>query len=508
VNTAATDATTKANNAYNNSKSYTDTGLAGKVGNNEVRTKFAADTHSVTIQSGTVKFKSNTLLIDSTQFTLDANGNATFKGNLSAATLVIGGQTTNIGTAIGNAESDAIAAASADATTKATNAKNQAISAAATDATTKANNAKSQAISTAAADATSKADSAKSQAITAAASDATTKANNAKNQAISTAASDATTKANTAQSNAIATSKSYTDTGLAGKVGNNEIRTKFAADTHSITIQSGSIDFTANTFSVDSTNLEITRAGAVTSKNLKAVDSINLINDDAESKIKLEHVANQGTRFRMYDDNPTAMVDLWAYNGYGAFSLNKDNGTQIASLGMAGLTLDSETGNRLVTIGRDSSGGSITTNEPGGTPTASLFARNGGNLYLYNVNGDRNVLAYGSTGEIECVHVTQTSSRKVKENIEPITAEESAKVLELEAVRFDYKDKAKGTNQRGFIAEDVAEVLPNLVKPETEDTPARLDYVAIIPYLQDVLKRQQKEIDELKRQIEELKGDK
>lgn len=489
ISAAATDATQKANTAastaynnsktytdsaasttYNNAKNYTDTGLAGKVGNNEVRTKFAADTHSVTIQSGTVNFKANTLLVDSTQFMLDAQGNATFKGNLSAATINIGGDLINIGTAINDAEADAITAAASDATTKANNAKNQAISAAATDATTKANNAKSQ--------------------------------------AISAAATDATTKANTAQSNAIASAKSYTDTGLAGKVGNSEIRTKFAADTHSITIQSGSIDFTANTFSVDSTNLEITREGAVTSKDLKAVDSINLIDADAESKIKLEHTGNQGTRFRMYDENPTAMVDIWAYNGYGAISLNKDNGTQIASLGSSGLTLDGETGNRLVTIARGTSGGSITTNEPSGTRTATLFANNGGNLYLYNVNGDRNVLAYGSTGEIECVHLTQTSSRKVKENIEPITPEESAKVLELEAVRFDYKDKAKGTNQRGFIAEDVAEVLPNLVKPETEDTPARLDYVSIIPYLQDVLKRQQKEIDELKRQVEELKGDK
>ena len=186
VSTAASDATTKANNAKNDaiasSKTYTDTGLSTKVGNNEVRTKFAADAHSVEIQSGTVKFKSNTLLVDSTQFTLDASGNATFKGNLSAATLVIGGTTTNIGTAISNAESDAI----------------------------------------------------------------------------STAAADATTKANNAQSTAISTSKSYTDTGLAGKVGNGEVRTKFAADNHSVTIQSGTVAFTSNTFSVDATNLQIT----------------------------------------------------------------------------------------------------------------------------------------------------------------------------------------------------------------------------------------------------------
>ena len=93
------------------------------------------------------------------------------------------------------AEADAESAASSDATTKANNAKSQAISAAASDATTKANaalasaksyadQAEADAESAAASDATTKANNAKSQAISAAASDATTKANAAKTAAI------------------------------------------------------------------------------------------------------------------------------------------------------------------------------------------------------------------------------------------------------------------------------------------------------------------------------------
>ena len=448
VNTAAADATAKANSALASANSYTNTGLAGKVGNNEVRTKFAADNHSITIQSGTVNFKSNTLLIDSTQFTLDAQGNATFKGNLSAATLVIGGETTNIGTAIGNAESDAIATASADATTKATNAKNQAISAAATDATTKANNAKSQAISTAAADATSKADSAKSQAITAAASDATTKATNAKNQAISTAASDATTKANTAQSNAIATSKSYTDTGLAGKVGNNEIRTKFAADTHSIAIESGTIAFRSNTLSVDSSNLKITNDGFVTSRIFKAKEEFQMQDANGIARGSISFTTN---------DN----IILWFF---------KKNDINTVFVRLYGTEAD------------------------------------GGMFGLYNHNGDMNVFCNGRTGIIECVHVNETSSRKVKENIEPMTDEDAEKILELQAVSFDYKNKDRGTDQRGFIAEDVAEVLPNLVNPETEEHYASLNYTGMIPYLQQVVKMQAKTIKELEARLTALES--
>jgi hypothetical protein len=95
--------------------------------------------------------------------------------------------------------------------------------------------------------------------------------------------------------------------------------------------------------------------------------------------------------------------------------------------------------------------------------------------------------------------ITQGSSRKIKENIEDIPIEEAEKILELEPVRFDYINGAK--DRRGFIAEDVAEVLPNLVTPEEDDIPASLDYNGIIPYLVKMVQKQQEEINELKRRL-------
>ena len=135
-----------------------------------------------------------------------------------------------------------LAAAAADATTKAdaaqtaaeataTTKANDAESNAATDATTKANAAETNAnaytdareaaitsayetyadvaeadaIATAAADATAKADSAEADAISTAAADATSKANAAQSAAEATASADATSKANAAQAAAEAT---------------------------------------------------------------------------------------------------------------------------------------------------------------------------------------------------------------------------------------------------------------------------------------------------------------
>ena len=56
-------------------------GMSGKMAND-----MANRASAIVIDSGSIKFESNTIVIDSSQFTLDAIGNAVFKGSLSAAT--------------------------------------------------------------------------------------------------------------------------------------------------------------------------------------------------------------------------------------------------------------------------------------------------------------------------------------------------------------------------------------------------------------------------------------
>lgn len=123
---------------------------------------------------------------------------------------------------------------------------------------------------------------------------------------------------------------------------------------------------------------------------------------------------------------------------------------------------------------------------------------NGGVIDIYDQNYMQ-IQLVGNGGVVRCVQLIQTSSRKTKENIKPI--EDYRKILDLDAVSFDYKNKSMGTDRRGFIAEDVAKVLPNLVHPETEDMPASLDYIGMIPYLQAVIKEQEKRIEALEKKI-------
>ena len=107
----------------------------------------------------------------------------------------------------------------------------------------------------------------------------------------------------------------------------------------------------------------------------------------------------------------------------------------------------------------------------------------GGDL---TVKGD--VIAYGSP-----------SDKKYKENIKPI---ESAldKAMKLQGVTFDWKDSESILEIKkdiGFIAQDVQEVLPELVR-ENKKGNLSLRYQGITPILLEAIKELRAEIEELK----------
>ena len=77
---AADAAQTSANAAQ------TSADAAQTTANGRMTTNMSNRASSITIGSGTMTFNSNSLVINSSQFTLASNGNATFKGALSAAT--------------------------------------------------------------------------------------------------------------------------------------------------------------------------------------------------------------------------------------------------------------------------------------------------------------------------------------------------------------------------------------------------------------------------------------
>lgn len=116
--------------------------------------------------------------------------------------------------------------------------------------------------------------------------------------------------------------------------------------------------------------------------------------------------------------------------------------------------------------------------------------------------------AFHSNNDVVAYSTSISSDIKLKENIEPIQSGLD-KILKLEGVSFDWKDEKRDKNQLGFIAQDVEEVLPELVKEvETlgtkDETHKVVNYDGVIPVLVEAIKEQQEIINKLTSRINDI----
>jgi hypothetical protein len=107
-----------------------------------------------------------------------------------------------------------------------------------------------------------------------------------------------------------------------------------------------------------------------------------------------------------------------------------------------------------------------------------------------------------------------SSSRRFKQDIRDI-AGESDRLMGLRPVAFRYKPEfdPTGVNQYGLIAEEVAEVYPDLVTSDRDGQPEGVRYHLITPLLLNEVQKQsrameaqEKTIEQQKAEIEGLKG--
>lgn len=92
------------------------------------------------------------------------------------------------------------------------------------------------------------------------------------------------------------------------------------------------------------------------------------------------------------------------------------------------------------------------------------------------------------------------SDETLKKNIQPI-ANPMDKLMLLQGVTYDWKED--GTNDIGFIAQDVEKVIPEVVySAEGKEGSYGLDYASLTALLTEAIKQQQTEIDALKRRLD------
>lgn len=182
------------------------------------------------------------------------------------------------------------------------------------------------------------------------------------------------------------------------------------------------------------------------------------------------------------------------------------------------------TGSNNIAMG-DSAGASLTT----GSNNISLGANISGTIDKSNVieiglDGDNTAgnrcfigrIRGATVGQADGVAViidsdgqlgTVNSSRRFKEKIKPMD-QTSKSILALKPVTYNYKDRdtkeATDTPQYGLIAEDVAEVNPNLVVLGDDGQPLTVRYDAVnVMLLNEFLKEHQK-VQELEKGMQAL----
>jgi hypothetical protein len=136
-----------------------------------------------------------------------------------------------------------------------------------------------------------------------------------------------------------------------------------------------------------------------------------------------------------------------------------------------------------------------------------------------NVNGQNRAFIVGirgvTTGNADAVPVvidsagqlgTVGSSRRFKKEIKPMDKTSEA-ILGLKPVTFHYKSDSKDTPQFGLIAEEVAEVNPNLVVRDEKGEIYTVRYDAVNAMLLNEFLKEHREVAELKSTVaEQRKG--
>ena len=112
---------------------------------------------------------------------------------------------------------------------------------------------------------------------------------------------------------------------------------------------------------------------------------------------------------------------------------------------------------------------------------------------LSAVNTSSTKLTYNpSTGTLTTVDLNSTSDRNAKDDIQPIESPLDI-VNKLNGYSFKWKDS--GNKSYGVIAQELQKLLPELVKEG--DNGLSVSYIPLIAILIEAVKEQQKQIDKL-----------
>jgi hypothetical protein len=97
----------------------------------------------------------------------------------------------------------------------------------------------------------------------------------------------------------------------------------------------------------------------------------------------------------------------------------------------------------------------------------------------------------------------------LKENIEPIDEDEAEQaIMNVKTYSFNLKRDKTKHKRFGVIAQELREILPELVYGNDDDENEYLgvDYTGLIPLMINTIKKQRKEINEMNERLKKLES--
>ena len=136
-----------------------------------------------------------------------------------------------------------------------------------------------------------------------------------------------------------------------------------------------------------------------------------------------------------------------------------------------------------------------------GTQAAFFNRTDTGNLIGF-MTGSSSVGAISVTGSGTTYHTT--SDRRLKENIEPLVATD--KLMAMNPVSYTWKAFPDEPRSMGFIAQEMAEVMPEAVSTNEHNDMMSMDYGRITPILVSALQDAHRKIEQLEQRIANMES--
>lgn len=118
------------------------------------------------------------------------------------------------------------------------------------------------------------------------------------------------------------------------------------------------------------------------------------------------------------------------------------------------------------------------------------------NAYSLGQSGARWSAVWAANG------VIQTSDARLKTNIASLDYG-LKELLRMKPVQYNWKKDPQGNKQIGFLAQDIFQLIPEVVEVPSNGDAMGVKYTELIPVLVKAIQEQQKQIDELKKLLQE-----